>query len=109
MSKKPGQQTPSTSTSTHRDCHAVSRLAGIHAVVVGKESAGVRRFPLWNLIRTFLQFDHLLVAEIRPVVLEAHRELVVAVGAHGGLLDLAHVNTNVGFGPAYLRKQQQYR
>ena len=92
-----------TSTGAHRDRHPVSRLAGVHAVVVGKECAGMRRFPLWNLIRTFLQLDHLLVAEFRPVVEKAHRELVEAVGAHGGLLDLAHIDTDVGFGPAYLR------
>jgi hypothetical protein len=97
------------STRTHRDSHPVSRLAGIHAAVVGEQGAGVWRLALGNLVRALLQLYHLLVVELRPVVLESHGELVEAVAAHRGLLDLADVDTDSLFGPADLAEAKTIR
>lgn len=63
----------------YRDCDSVSGFAYVHTVFDGEERAGMWRLPFWNLVRAFLDLDHLLVRKQAVVVHQTQRELLVAM------------------------------
>ena len=63
------------------DVDAVSWLHRVDEVVVGVDDDGVRSLTGWHVVRRFLQFDHLFVGEMRPIVNQRIREIRVAVRA----------------------------
>ena len=71
------------------DVDAVSWLHRVDEVVVGVDDDGVGSLTGRHVVRRFLQFDHLFVGEMRPIVNQRIREIRVAVGTDRWLGDFA--------------------
>ena len=77
------------------DGDPVTRLDAVHQLAVDVEHHGVRGLTGRHVVRRLLQFDHLLVSELGPVVDQGEAVAGVALAAQGRLQDPPSLDLNL--------------
>lgn len=73
-------------------CDTIAGLHFVNQIVVRKEQHVVWRLSGGHVIRSLLQFHHLLVGKLRSIVHQLETVVGVAVGAQSGLMNATTIN-----------------